>query len=448
MTLLAIDWSSILVKTGQFILSFSILVVLHELGHFIPAKLFKCRVEKFYLFFNPYFSLFKIKRGETEYGIGWIPFGGFVKISGMVDESMDKEQMKLPPADYEFRSKPAWQRLIIMVGGVFVNIVLAIIIFIGITAYWGDKLLPIKNMPYGIATNDLAKKIGLKDGDNIIGIDNRPVTYFGDETSDVVFEDAKTFTVKRDSQIVTINLPSDLTKEIAKGGETTDFISVRFPAIIDSLNSSAVIIKGSMQKGDRFISINNLPTVYYNEVVATAKKLKDSVVDVRFLRGSDTVTTRLLLKDGKVGFFALTPDKLFKTDTVKYTFAQAIPIGVKRCKETLSKYVKGLKQIFTGKVNPNDSLGSVISIGKTFPSVWDWERFWTLTGIFSIILAFMNILPIPALDGGHALFCIVEIVTGRKPSDKFMEYAQIAGMVLLLSLMVYALGLDFWRLFK
>lgn len=449
MTLLAIEWSSVLVKTGQFILSFSILVVLHELGHFIPAKLFKCRVEKFYLFFNPYFSLFKIKRGETEYGIGWVPFGGFVKIAGMVDESMDKEQMKLPPEPYEFRSKPAWQRLVIMVGGVFVNIVLAIVIFIGITAYWGDKLLPIKNMQFGIATNALAKSIGLKDGDNIVAIDNRTVEYFGDETADIVFNDAKTFTVKRDSQTVTINLPSNLTKEIAKGGENADFISVRFPAIIDSLNGTAVIIgKGSMQKGDRFVSINNQPTVYYNEVVATAKKLKDSVVDVRFLRGKDTVTTRLLLKDGKVGFFTLSPDKIFKTDTVKYAFAEAVPIGIKRCKETLNKYVKGLKQIFTGKVNPNDSLGSVISIGKTFPSVWDWERFWTLTGVFSIILAFMNILPIPALDGGHALFCIVEIVTGRKPSDKFMEYAQIAGMVLLLSLMVYALGLDFWRLFK
>ncbi len=449
MTLLAIEWSSVFVKTGQFILSFSILVVLHELGHFIPAKLFKCRVEKFYLFFNPYFSLFKIKRGETEYGIGWVPFGGFVKISGMVDESMDKEAMKLPPADYEFRSKPAWQRLIIMVGGVVVNVLLAIVIFIGITAYWGDKMLPVKNMQFGIATNDLAKKIGLKDGDNIIAIDNRPVTYFGDETADVVFKDAKTFTVKRDTQTLTLNLPNNLTNELAKGAEKADFISVRFPAIIDSVGSSAVTIgNGILKKGDKFISINNQPTAYYNEVVAMATKLKDSTVDIKLLRSNDTVTVRVLLKDGKIGFFPVTPDKLFTTETVKYSFAEAIPVGIKRCKETLVKYVTGLKQIFTGKVNPNDSLGSVISIGKTFPSVWDWERFWTLTAIFSIILAFMNILPIPALDGGHALFCIVEIITGRKPSDKFMEYAQVAGMVLLLSLMVYALGLDFWRLFK
>ena len=449
MTLLAIEWSSVLVKTGQFILSFSILVVLHELGHFIPAKLFKCRVEKFYLFFNPYFSLFKIKRGETEYGIGWVPFGGFVKIAGMVDESMDKEQMKLPPEPYEFRSKPAWQRLIIMVGGVFVNIVLAIIIFIGITAFWGEELLPIKNLKYGIATNDLAKKIGLKDGDNIVAIDNRTVEYFGDETADIVFKDAKTFTVKRDSQTLKINIPEGLTKEIAKGKGATDFIAVRFPAIVDSLNGSAVIIgKGSIQKGDEFLAIKNKPAIYYNEVVDIAKKNKDSVVDITFLRGKDTVLTRVLLKGGKIGFFPKLPNKLFTTITKTYSLGEAVPVGFKKCKETLNKYVTGLKQIFTGKVNPNDSLGSVISIGNTFPGVWDWERFWTLTGIFSIILAFMNILPIPALDGGHALFCIVEMVTGRKPSDKFMEYAQIAGMVLLLSLMVYALGLDFWRLFK
>jgi regulator of sigma E protease len=449
MTLLAIEWSSVLVKTGQFILSFSILVVLHELGHFIPAKLFKCRVEKFYLFFNPYFSLFKIKRGETEYGIGWVPFGGFVKIAGMVDESMDKEQMKLPPEPHEFRSKPAWQRLIIMVGGVFVNIVLAIIIFIGITAYWGEELLPIKNLKYGIATNELAKKIGLKDGDNIIAIDNRTVEYFGDETADIVFEDAKTFTVKRDSLTIKINIPDGLTKEIASGKGAADFIAVRFPAIVDSLNGSAVIIgKGSIQKGDEFLAINNQPAIYYNEVVDIAKKNKDSAVNITFLRGNDTVVTRVLLKDGKIGFFAKLPNKIFTTITKSYTLAEAVPVGFKRCKETLNRYVTGLKQIFTGKVNPNDSLGSVISIGNTFPGVWDWERFWTLTGIFSIILAFMNILPIPALDGGHALFCIVEMVTGRKPSDKFMEYAQIAGMVLLLSLMVYALGLDFWRLFK
>jgi regulator of sigma E protease len=447
MTLLAIDWSSVMVQTGQFILSFSILVVLHELGHFVPARFFKCRVEKFYLFFNPYFSLFKIKRGETEYGIGWIPFGGFVKISGMVDESMDKEQMKLPPKDYEFRSKPAWQRLIIMVGGVIVNVVLAIVIFIGITAYWGDKMLPIKSMQYGIATNDLAKKVGLKDGDNIIAIDNRPVTYFGDETSDVVFKNAKTFTVKRDSQTVTIALPNDLTKQLTKDGGNADFIGVRFPAVVDSVGATAKIVAGTMQKGDQFISINGQSTVYYNEVVAIAKKLKNETITIRFLRGNDTVTTKLTLKDGKLGYYTKSPDQFFKYDTVKYTFAQSIPVGIKRCKETLTKYIIGIKKIFTGEVNANDSLGSVISIGKTFPKIWIWERFWELTAIFSIILAFMNILPIPGLDGGHALFCIVEMITGRKPSDKFMEYAQIGGMALLLSLMVYALGLDVWRNF-
>ncbi len=448
MTLLAIEWSSVAVKTGQFILSFSILVVLHELGHFVPAKLFKCRVEKFYLFFNPWFSLFKIKRGETEYGIGWVPFGGFVKISGMVDESMDKEQMKLPPQSHEFRSKPAWQRLIIMVGGVVVNIVLAIIIFIGITAYWGEEYLPAKNLTYGIATNDLAKSIGLKDGDNIVAVDGRVVEDFGTITGDIVLKEAKTLTVKRDSQTLSIAIPETLTKELVKSKNVDDFIDIRYPAVVDSVGKP-VYIKGELKKGDRFIAVNNQPAAYFNEVVAFLKKNKEQPVDVLLLRGKDTVTTRLLVtKEGKLGFMNVPPFKSFTTVVKKYSFAEAIPIGVKRCGETLDKYVTGLKQIFTGKVNANDSLGSVISIGNTFPGVWDWERFWTLTGIFSIILAFMNILPIPALDGGHALFCLVEMITGRKPSDKFMEYAQIAGMVLLLSLMAYALGLDFWRLFK
>ncbi len=448
MTLLAIEWSSVLVKTGQFILSFSILVVLHELGHFIPAKFFKCRVEKFYLFFNPYFSLFKIKRGETEYGIGWIPFGGFVKISGMVDESMDKEQMKLPPADYEFRSKPAWQRLIIMVGGVFINIVLAVVIFVGITAYWGDENLPIKNLKYGIATSKLAKSIGLKDGDNIVAIDNKAVENFGDETKSIVLNGAKTLTVKRDSQLISIAVPPDLLKQLVKGKTVEDFIGIRYPATIDSVSNAVIIGNGTLQKGDNFLSINNEPSIYFNQVIDLTKKYKDSVVDVKLLRGKDTVITRVLLKNGKLGFFAVPANKIFATVITKYTFSQAIPVGIDKCKATLGNYVKGIKKMFTGEINPNDSLGSVISIGNTFPGVWDWERFWTLTGIFSIILAFMNILPIPALDGGHALFCIVEIITRRKPSDKFMEYAQIAGMVLLLSLMVYALGLDFWRLFK
>ncbi len=449
MTLLAIDFSSVAVKTGQFILSFSILVVLHELGHFIPAKLFKCRVEKFYLFFNPWFSLFKVQKGETEYGIGWIPFGGFVKIAGMIDESMDKEQLSLPPQDYEFRSKPAWQRLIIMTGGVIVNVILAIVIFIGITSYWGEEYLPAKNLKYGVSTDSLAKSVGIRDGDNILSIDNKPVENFSTITSEIILKDAKTLQVQRGNENLTINLPSTLLKELVKENKNQiPFVDVRLPAVVDSVMKTAIIMNGSLSKGDTLIALNNHYFTYYNELVVLREQYKDSMVDVKLLHGKDTVVARCLLKNGLIGFLPVSPYKMFGTVVKRYSFSESIAVGTRRCKETLERYVTGLKQIFTGKVSANDSLGSVISIGNTFPSVWDWERFWTLTGVFSIILAFMNILPIPALDGGHALFTIVEMITGRKPSDKFMEYAQIVGMVLLLSLMAYALGLDFWRLLK
>ncbi len=449
MTLLAIDFSTVAVKAGQFILSFSILVVLHELGHFIPAKLFKCRVDKFYLFFNPYFSLFKIKKGETEYGIGWIPFGGFVKIAGMIDESMDKEQMKLPPEDYEFRSKPAWQRLIIMTGGVIVNIILAIVIFIGITAFWGDEYLPAKNLKYGVYADSLAKSIGIRDGDNVLSIDNKPVDNFGNITADIILNDAKTLQLKRGYDTVSVSIPPTLLKDLVKEKKKAEpFVDARFPVVVDSVSKTAEIITGKLSKGDTLIALNEHKFTYYHELVTLREQYKDSVVNVTVLHGKDTVIVRCLLKNGMVGFLPITPPAMFGTVIKKYSFVQAIPVGLHRCQKTLDNYITGLKQIFTGKVNANDSVGSVISIGNTFPGVWDWERFWTLTGIFSIILAFMNILPIPALDGGHALFTIIEMITRRKPSDKFMEYAQIVGMVILFSMMAYALGLDFWRLIK
>ncbi len=448
-TLLAIDWVSVGVKTGQFILSFSILVVLHELGHFIPARLFKCRVEKFYLFFNPWFSLWKTKKGETEYGIGWVPFGGFVKIAGMIDESMDKEQMKLPPQPWEFRAKPAWQRLIIMIGGVVVNILLAIVIFIGITWVWGEENLPVKNMKYGVYTDSLAKTMGIKDGDNIVGIDGRTIENFGTLESEIVLNDAQKIQVLRDGQTLDLVLPEGTIQKIVRNKKFGGLVFPRYPVIVDSVSKTADFRKDQLQNGDRLISINNQPFEFYHEFDKLKKNYVDSVVELKVIRGNDTVVVSVLENSkGSIGFFAKSPLELFGTVTVKYSFLESIPIGFTHCWETLDRYITGLKQLFTGKVAASDSLGSVISIGNTFPGVWDWERFWTLTGIFSIILAFMNILPIPALDGGHALFTIFEMITGRKPGDKFMEYAQMVGMILLLGLMVYALGLDFWRLFK
>ncbi|HLD52220.1 MAG TPA: RIP metalloprotease RseP [Sediminibacterium sp.] len=449
MMLLAIDWASVGVKAGQFILSFSILVVLHELGHFLPAKWFGCRVDKFYLFFDPWFSLFKKKKGDTEYGLGWIPFGGYVKIAGMIDESMDKEQMKKPAEPWEFRSKPAWQRLIIMVGGVVVNILLAIVIFIGITWYWGDEQLPVKNLKYGVHVDSLGKSIGLKDGDNVVAMDGKTIENFGSIESELVLTEAKKLTVIRDGQSIEIEVPESFMQKIVEQKKFSGMLVPQYPVIVDSVSSTAVFNSGELRKGDTLIAMNGKPFTYYQEFDQLKKSAANTVAQLTAIRGKDTVQIKALVNDkGAIGFFQVSPLTILGTEHIQYDLMASIPIGFTRCWETLDRYVTGLKQLFTGKVNASDSLGSVISIGNTFPGVWDWERFWTLTGIFSIVLAFMNILPIPALDGGHALFTLYEMVSGRKPGDKFMEYAQMAGMILLMGLMAYALGLDFWRLFK
>lgn len=453
MNLLAIDWMGGLVQAGQFVLSFSILVVLHELGHYWPAKWFKCRVEKFYLFFNPWFSLYKKKIGETEWGLGWVPFGGYVKIAGMVDESMDKAQMKLPPKPDEFRAKPAWQRLIIMVGGVTVNVILAIVIFIGISWYWGEEYLPGKNLPYGIVADSLGKTIGLQDGDLIIKVGNEEVKNAVDKkiASQIILSDAKDITILRNGVEQKITLPENFVKSL-NSNKADGFVGVRMPFVIKGFDgNSSPSKKAGLQPGDKIIGIDTLNNVYLHTIQAYIKNKPNATVTIKALRNNDTITLPLTLNDkGKFGVQLETDfDKLgFKVETKQYNLLQAIPVGINLCWSSLDRYITGIKQLFNGKANPNDSLGSVISIGSIYSKVWDWQSFWSLTAIFSIVLAFMNILPIPALDGGHALFCIIEIITGRKPSDKFMEYAQTFGMVLLLGLMVYALGLDFFRLFK
>ena len=449
MYILAFDFISFGVKTAQFILSFSILVVLHELGHFIPARLFKTRVEKFYLFFNPGFSLWKKKIGETEYGIGWIPFGGYVKISGMIDESMDKDQLKKEPESWELRSKPAYQRLIVMLGGVIVNVILAIVIFIGIAWFWGEEYLPSKNVTYGVHASDNAKAMGIQEGDIIVSIDGKELENFDALEAKLILTNPKTLEVKRNDTLVSLPVPNNFATTIAKFKKTAPFVIPRIPVIIDSVGKSSVMTSGSFQKGDTLLTMNGNSIKYQYEFIDVKNKYADSLVVVQLKRGTDTVSVKTLINgSGQIGLFVKVPYALFTTVHKEFGFIDAFPEGVRRCFTTLDNYVQGIKQIFTGKVNANDSLGSLISIGNTFPSSWDWERFWTLTAIFSIILAFMNVLPIPALDGGHALFILFEMITGRKPSDKFMEYAQVVGMVLMFGLMFYALGLDFWRLFK
>lgn len=449
MMLLAIDWSTVPIQAAQFILSFSILILLHEFGHFITARWFGCRVEKFYLFFNPWFSLFKKKKGDTEYGIGWIPLGGYVKISGMIDESMDKEQMKQPPQPHEFRSKPAWQRLIIMLGGIIVNVILAIIIFIFILWVWGKEYMPPQNAKYGIAADSLAQTVGLKDGDIVMKVDTITLKDLNTLRGQIILNEAKTLTVKRGDSIVVLNLPEELIKKLntrTAGG----FTSVRAPFIVNKFGKNSNAEKAGMLPGDRVVGINNNETLFFHDVQRAIRDKKNETVQVRILRGNDTLTKPVMLdKDGRFGIQYKNLDDLgFKTETRTYGFLEAVPAGFKECWTTLGRYMTGLRQLFTGKAKASESLGSVLSIGGIYPPFWDWQIFWSLTAIFSIILAFMNILPIPGLDGGHALFTLAEMVSGRKPSDKFLEYAQMVGMVLLMALMAYALGLDIWRIFK
>jgi regulator of sigma E protease len=449
MTLIAIDWSAVPIQAAQFILSFSILILLHEFGHFITAKWFGCRVEKFYLFFNPWFSLWKKKKGETEYGIGWIPLGGYVKISGMIDESMDKEQMKLPPQPHEFRSKPAWQRLIIMLGGVIINVILAIIIFVFILWVWGKEYMPPSSAKYGIVADSLAQTVGLRNGDMILKIDTASLKNIETVRGQIVLSEARSLTVKRNDSTLILNLDEGLISKL-NTRNAGDFVTVRAPFVIDTFSKESGAKKAGMLKSDRIIALNDTSTLYHDEFLKLMKNKNAETVRLKFIRGTDTLVKEVVLdKNGKIGAYPQSLKKLgFNYEKETYNFLEAIPAGFKECWSTLGRYVTGLRQLFTGKAKASESLGSVLSIGGIYPPFWNWQAFWTLTAIFSIILAFMNILPIPGLDGGHALFTLAEMITGRKPSDKFLEYAQMVGMVLLMGLMAYALGLDVWRLFK
>jgi regulator of sigma E protease len=449
MVLLAIDWSAFFANVGQFILAFSILVVLHELGHFLPAKWFGCRVDKFYLFFNPWFSLWKKKIGETEYGLGWVPLGGYVKIAGMIDESMDKEQMNQPAKSWEFRSKPAWQRLIIMLGGVTVNFILALVLFSMILFVWGEEKLPVKNLHYGLSADSLATSVGLQDGDLITAINNKPLDYLNELPKEMMLNDGVILSVERNGARRNIELPEGFIARLTKN-QLRGFVAPRFPVVVDSVSTGIQVKRGELKKGDQLISINNEPVQFYHEFEAKKRQHKGEVVTITALRGGDTANIDIqLTEEGSVGFFPRNPFDLLGTEKIKYSFGESIPAGIDYGIDRLKDYMTGIRLLFTSKEHKvSDNLGSLISIGKTFGGTWDWQRFWTMTALFSIILAFMNILPIPALDGGHALFTLYEMITGRKPSDKFMEYAQMVGMVLLLGLMVYALGLDVWRLFK
>ncbi len=449
MNLLAIDWSIVGIKAGQLILSLSILVVLHELGHYLPAKWFKCRVEKFYLFFDPWFSLFKKKVGETEYGVGWLPLGGYVKISGMIDESMDKEQMKQPAKPWEFRSKPAWQRLIIMIGGVTVNLILGFAIFSMILYVWGEEYLPAKNLKYGVYADSLGKRIGIQNGDKIVSVNGKPVDNFYKISGDIILNEAKTLQVDRGGQQVSLNIPEGTIRGLIKRkGEPIAY--PMYPAVVDSVTPRAKFVEGRLMKGDQIVGLNGKPVESFIQFSDEKRNLKNKVIDIQVLRGGDSVNVKAQTNENAaVGFSTLLDTAFLEYNVRKYGFLESIPAGVAKGWNTLVMNVQNFKLLFTSpEVKASESLGSFLSIGNMFGAQWDWERFWSMTALLSIVLAFMNILPIPGLDGGHVLFTVYEMVTGHKPGDKFMEYAQMVGMILLLGLMAYAIGLDFMRFFR
>lgn len=436
----------ILTKALQLILSLSILVLLHEFGHFFFAKIFKTRVEKFYLFFDPWFSLFKFKKGDTEYGIGWLPLGGYVKISGMIDESMDVEAMKQPAQPHEFRSKPAWQRLLIMLGGVLVNFILAMVIYAGILFVWGSDYLPTQNMKYGIVADSLAMDAGFKSGDHIVAVDGKPIENFADVTLTILLNQSKTVTVKRDSQVVDLNLSPDLVGKLMR---QKGFLSVRVPFIVNDFAKESPAKTAGIQVGDRIIAVNGDSTLFFDQFRTKILQLKNQEATLTIDRAGKTEQVKLIVPEtGLIGVVAeMNLAKYFELKHISYGFFEAIPAGISKGSQMVVDYVKQLKLIFSPKTKGYEQLGSFLTIGSIFPSTWDWQAFWSLTAFLSVILAIMNILPIPALDGGHVMFLLYEIITGRKPGDKFMEYAQITGMVILIGLMVFANFNDVMRFF-
>lgn len=455
MTLLAIDWGSVGLKVAQLLVSLSILVVLHEFGHYITAKWFKCRVEKFYLFFNPWFSLFKKKIGETEYGVGWLPLGGYVKIAGMVDESMDKEQLKLPPQPYEFRSKPAWQRLIIMIGGVAVNVLLAFIIYAGILMVWGDKMVPASSLKYGISFNDsIFSDLKFKNGDKVLAVDGKPVTDLTDVLRKVLVADS-TVTVERNGKVLNLHMPVDLIGKLVEKKKLADgpLISPRIPAYVNMVADSSPGYKAGLRPGDYIVGVNNQPVAYFDELRILMPTLtKDDSITLDVKRGNEILLLHTKLNaQNQIGFQTASDPKTLDSlgfieyKVQKYGFFAALPAGVKMAGTELQFYLEQFKKILQPKTGAYKGVGGFKAMGSVFSGTsWDWEHFWTITAFFSIILAFMNMLPIPALDGGHVLFTLIEMITGRKPSEKFLEYAQIAGMVILLALMLYANGNDWF----
>ncbi|MFV5690713.1 RIP metalloprotease RseP [Flavobacterium sp. LT1R49] len=440
----------IVIKLSQFLLSLSLLIILHELGHFIPAKLFKTRVEKFYLFFDVKYSLLKKKIGETEYGIGWLPLGGYVKISGMIDESMDKEQMALPPQPWEFRSKPAWQRLIIMLGGVTVNFILAFIIYIGMAFAYGETYIANSDLKDGLLIENKAmQNAGFKTGDRIISIDGEKVERFDNGINAKVVM-GKHILIERNGIEQSITIPNDFVDQLSKH-EKAPLVSIRMPFVIGAVAADSK--NTALQPKDIVIALNGQKTKYFDEAKTVLENNKNKTINATVLRNQNEVQVPVMVsKDGKLGvqigglgMESLEKLGYYKISKQEFGLLESIPVGLTKGKDQLVGYGKQLKMIFSPSTGAYKQVGGFKAIFDIFPNTWSWEVFWTITALLSIMLGVMNLLPIPALDGGHVMFLLYEIVSGKKPSDKFLENAQMVGFVLLITLLLFANGNDIYK---
>lgn len=435
-----------MVLAGQLILSLSILIVLHELGHFIPAKLFKTRVEKFYLFFDPWFSLIKKKKGETEYGIGWLPLGGYVKIAGMVDESMDQEQMKQPPQPWEFRSKPAWQRLIIMIGGVTVNVIVGIVIYSLVLFAYGKETLAPQNVSYGVHCDSLMYQFGFRDGDKIIALDGARPESFTAINKDLLLEDVRIVTIERFGKPMELALPENFGQMLVDSGVRAAF-AVRFPCVVDSITAGMPAASSGLLKGDSIVGVENLYSIYFQDIQRMIRKNKGKIIRIHVRRDGNSLQYSVpVTAEGTIGFIPKDALSFFTVTRKEYGLGAAIPAGFSEAWNTVTDYSSQLRFLFSK--SGAKQVGGFVTFAKLFPNEWDWGAFWERTAFISLVLAFMNILPIPALDGGHVMFLLWEMITGKAVSQKIMERAQIVGMVLLLSLMLYGNGMDIVRAFS
>ncbi|MBS1636595.1 MAG: RIP metalloprotease RseP [Bacteroidetes bacterium] len=440
-----------MIKFLQLFLSLTILITLHEFGHFFFAKKFKCRVEKFYLFFDflfPFagllnFSLFKKKIGDTEYGLGWFPFGGYVQIAGMVDEQMDKSIIESEPQPWELRSKPAWQRLLVMMGGIIVNVILGLLIFWMVLLVWGKETVPVNKLQYGIAVDSTAYKMGLRDGDQLLSVDKKPVNSLLKVPVIIVMNKARELEVKRNGQNVTIPISEENISQILKNLKHSPFISVRFPCEIDSFIPNGNAIKSNLKKGDHLIAINDVSVPFFNNFVTEVHKHKGQAIDITYIRNADTLKSRVQVDtSGSIGFYSASK-KYVPIETQTFSFFGALGQSFKDGWENIVMQVKQFAVIFTVK-DAHQQVGGFYSMYKQMNDTWIWRDFWMFTGFLSLVLAFMNFLPIPMLDGGYILFILIEMISGRKVPDKVIYYANYVGLFLILGLMIYA-NTDFLR---